>query len=103
MVMMMLIRANGDNDEKVDFKDLLWRHRAQCAPGWPPLLLVDRATKTAFGGKGGLLRGLLRGGCLFDWLSGRRWIWIKGLLRQPPRSRAKSHKDNTQGRGDIIR
>ena len=57
MVMMMLIRANGDNDEKVDFKDLLWRHRAQCAPGWPPLLLVDRATKTAFGGKGGLLRG----------------------------------------------
>ena len=56
-MMMMLIRANGDNDEKVDFKDLLWRHRAQCAPGWPPLLLVDRATKTAFGGKGGFFRG----------------------------------------------
>ena len=51
-MMMMLIRANGDNDEKVDFKDLLWRHRAQCASGWPPLLLVDRATKTAFGGEG---------------------------------------------------
>ena len=56
--MMMMITTNGDNDEKVDFKDLLWRHRAQCAPGWPPLLLVDRATKTAFGGRGGLEGGV---------------------------------------------
>ena len=41
------------NGEKVDFKDLLCGIEPSLPPAQPPLLVVDSATKTAFGSRDG--------------------------------------------------
>ena len=86
--MMMMTMIDGeeeedDNDEKVDFKELLLEHRALSAPGTASTLACRQPNKDCIW----LLRwGVVGGGCLFDQqLSGRRWIWIKGFIRQQPR------------------
>ena len=67
------------NGEKVDFKDLLCGIEPSLPPAQPPLLVVDSATKTAFGSRDG---GWVAVACLDQTrLSGRGWIWIKGLVR----------------------